>query len=181
MRNLLLVALLACALAAQAQGTLQFLAMPTGTNEVPPNNDPTVARGTFSLTGNSLGFLLTVPAETFIAVSAYIQGPALAGTNAPIIFDLGGPAFHGGSSLGDPPYYAFGSPATPPLGAGPFTLTDNQINDLVAGLWYVNVTSAAMPDGQIRGQIYAVPEPSTWTLLLVGGGLVAFRHGRREL
>jgi len=145
-------ALCACAFTAQAQGTFQFQATLTGANEVPPNSDPTVATGTFSLMGNSLSFTVNVPLITFIAQNAYIQGPALAGNTGPIIFDLGGPVFHSGSQ-GEPPYAAFFSPYTPPFGAGPFILTSSQIKDLENGLWYINVTSYAMTNGQVRGQI----------------------------
>jgi len=163
--KLLILALLACAFTAQAQGTLQFYAQATGASEVPPNTDPTIATGTFFLEGNVLSFLLDVPAVTFIAQSAYIQGPALPGINAPVIFDLGGPVFHSGSSLGDPPFYRFGSPFDGTFGAGPFTLTSEQINQLQGGLWYVEITSFTMPDGQLRGQILPVPEPSAMALL----------------
>ena len=45
--KLLSLALLACALWAQAQGTLQFHATLTGLQVVPPNSDPTIARGDF--------------------------------------------------------------------------------------------------------------------------------------
>lgn len=173
-RSLISIALFACALTAQAQGTLQFYATLTGANEVPPNNDPTIATGTFSLSGSSLSFYLDVPAVTFIAQTASIQGPALPGDNGPIVFDLGGPVFQGGSpEFGIPPSYVFFSPYTPPFGAGPFTLTDSQIDELRSGLWYVNVTSSDFPDGQLRGQILEVPEPSVAAL---GGlcGLIVF-------
>jgi hypothetical protein len=75
-----ILSLIGCAFSAQAQGTIQFNATSTGGNEVPPNSDPTVATGTFSLTGNSLSFYLEVPAVTFISMSGYIQGPAGPGT-----------------------------------------------------------------------------------------------------
>jgi len=169
-RSLLILALLACALVAQAQGMFQFNVTLTGADEVPPNSDPTVATGTLSLSGNLLSFRLDVPAVTFIARNAYIQGPAGPGVNAPIIFDLGGPVFQGGSpEFGIPPSYVFFSPYTPPFGAGPFTLTDPQMNDVLGGLWYMNVTSSDFPDGQLRGQILEVPEPSAWVLTILGG------------
>ena len=179
-RHLLILALLACALKAQAQGTLQFQATLTGSAEVPPNSDPTTAIGIFSLDANLLSFRVDVPAVTFISVSGYIQGPASPGANAPIIFDLGGPTFHSGNSFGSPPYYGFGSPAVPPFGAGPFPLTDAQIAQLEAGLWYENITSAARPDGQLRGQILPVPEPSTPIVLGVGALLLGCVFRRRS-
>ena len=170
-----MLALLACAVQpARAQGTIQFRVILTGTNEVPPNSDPTIGTGTFLLDGNLLNFLVAVPAVTFISVSGYIQGPALAGANAPVIFDLGGPVFHRGSSFGDPHFYSFGSPASPPFGAGPFPLTGEQIRELESGLWYVNVTSAALPSGQLRGQILPVPEPSVFWLGLLGASVLTW-------
>jgi len=99
-KTILIVALCACALRAQAQGTLQFSAALTGANEVPANNDPTIATGTFWLTGNSLSFEVDVPAVTFISQTASIHGPALPGVIAPTIFDLGGPVFHSVSQFG---------------------------------------------------------------------------------
>ncbi len=165
----LVFTLLACAVQpAQAQGTIQFKAILTSSSEVPSNNDPTIGRGTFTLDANSLSFLVDVPAVTFISVSGYIQGPALPGSTGPIIFDLGGPTFKGGSTFGDPPVYRFASPASPPFGAGPFLLSAAQINEFESGLWYVNVTSFNLPDGQVRGQILPVPEPSALALLGLG-------------
>jgi ankyrin repeat protein len=175
----LILAMIACPVWAQAQGTFQFTATLTGANEIPPNSDPTVFTGLFSLTGNSLSFLLNVPAWTFNSVSASINGPALLGGAGPIIFDLGGPFLVGGSSLGSPPYYSFFSPFNGLLGAGPFTLSNPQINDLESGHWYVNVTSETMPAGQLRGQITPVPEPSIWALLCGAG--IALWWWRRKM
>ncbi len=182
MRLLLAATMAVLALVASAYAQLQFCATLSGTNEVPPNSDPTVCTGTFSLVGSNLNFYVDVPAVTFIAQNAYIQGPAGAGTNAPIIFDLGGPVFQGGSpQFGIPPSYVFFSPYTPPFGAGPFPLTDAQISDLEGGLWYVNVTSAQQPDGQLRGQIFQVPEPGTFALLLFSGTTLWFLRRRRQI
>jgi len=53
----LILALLACAVVrAQAQGTIQFKAILTGSSEVPPNGDPTIGTATFTLDGKSLSF-----------------------------------------------------------------------------------------------------------------------------
>jgi hypothetical protein len=177
---LVIIALLACGAKAPAQGTLQFSATLTGANEVPPNNDPTVGAGTFTLNGNVLNFYVEVPLVTFIPDKAYIQGPALPGSTGPIIFDLGGPGISPGSDyLGTPPVYHFFSPFGGIFGAGPFTLTDAQINDLESGLWYVNATSEEVPGvGILRGQIVEVPEPSTWALLCGAG--TAFWWWRRK-
>jgi hypothetical protein len=176
---LLILALPACAIEAQAQGTIVFQATLTGSAEVPPNSDPTIGTGTFSLDANVLSFHVDVPAVTFIAQSAFIQGPALPGVNGPVIFDLGGPTFRPGNDFGVPPGYRFFSPFDGTFGAGPFTLTDAQIAQLESGLWYVNVTSASNPDGQVRGQIQPVPERSAFALLVAGAGMALFALKRK--
>ncbi len=170
-RLLLILTLLACALEAQAQGTMQFQAVLKGSSEVPPNSDPTVANGIFSLTGDTLSFNVTVPALSFNTTGGTINGPAPPGASAAIIFDLGFFVFHPGNDFGSAPYYAFGFPT--------FTLTAQQFNQLEGGLWYVNITSETMPDGQLRGQILPVPEPSAFALLLSGAGLALWLRRRR--
>lgn len=166
---LALLLALAYALTAQAQGTFQFSVTLTGSQEVPPNNDPTVGWGTFTLDVNVLNFLVDVPSDYFLPESAYIEGPAPVGETAPKIFNLGYPIGHSGTDFGTPPFVSFFSPFDGVFGAGPFTLTDTQTQQLMDGLWYVNVTSAANPNGEIRGQIQLVPEPSIAAL----GGLCA--------
>jgi len=123
-----------------------------------------------------------VSAVNFTSVSGYIQGPALPGANGPIIFDLGAPRFLPGDSQGiNPPVYRFFSPEVlPGLGAGPFPLTGAQISELEGGFWYVNVTSSMLPNGQLRGQILPVPEPSTQALFGLGSGLAALRAWKKQ-
>ena len=173
------LALIACTTDARAQGTLNFSATLTGGNEVPPNSDPTIGTATLLLNGNILNFTVYVPAVTFITTGGTINGPAFPGNTAAAIFDLGGFYFHSGSGFGDPPFYASGSPAVGPFGAGPFTLTDNQINELENGLWYMNIFSYGYPNGQLRGQIAAVPEPSILLLFTLSG--IIFTMLRRRL
>jgi hypothetical protein len=42
--------------------------------------------------------------------------------------------------------------------------------NIIDGLWYVNLHTTVFPAGEIRGQLEAIPEPTTVTLL--GAGLV---------
>jgi hypothetical protein len=164
--------LLGSVLGVSAQGTVQFQAVLTGLNEVPPNFDPTVATASLTLDGNSLSFYVDVPAVTFTATSGSINGPAASGEIAPQLFNLGGPHFHPGSDVGGGlPGYIFASPFGGGLGAGPFTLNETQIAQLEAGSWYMDIQSFQTPTGQLRGQILMVPEPSALALWIVGIGV----------
>ena len=89
--------------------------------------------------------------------AAHIHGAADPGKNADVIFPL---------PLGD---YKAGVTAA---------LTPAQVADLSADKWYVNIHSSAFPNGEIRGQIKIVPEPST--LVLAGLGLVGVLALRRR-
>ncbi len=51
---------------------------------------------------------------------------------------------------------------------------------LLGGLWYINIHSQSFPGGEIRGQVLAVPEPSTILLLAIGcAGFLAQRRLRQ--
>ena len=173
MKKLLTLSLLIGGLApAFAQGTLQFTASINGHNEVLPNNSMLAGSGSFTLTGNSLDFLILIQ-PAFSPTSAGIYGPAAPGVNGPFIVDLGTPGIVA-------PY-----PGPPPdpghVGySGSFTLTPQQLSDLENGLWYVNVLTSAYPGGEIRGQIVPVPEPSTWALMVVAGGLIGYLKGKKR-
>jgi hypothetical protein len=56
------------------------------------------------------------------------------------------------------------------------------IAGLNAGTAYYNIHTTAFPGGEIRGQLAAVPEVSTWMLLIGGFGMagVALRRRRRS-
>jgi len=65
--------------------------------------------------------------------------------------------------------------AGPPV-VGNAVLAAGQVNDLLAGLWYLNLHTTTFGGGEIRGQV--VPEPAT--LLLIGAGLAALAAARRQ-
>jgi CHRD domain/PEP-CTERM motif len=54
---------------------------------------------------------------------------------------------------------------------------------LLAGDTYLNIHTAMFPSGEIRGFLSAVPEPSTWAMMLIGfAGLgFVFRQSRRKV
>jgi hypothetical protein len=129
--------------------TNTYKATLAGTNEVPPVT--TTATGTatatldistkvLTVTGTYTGLSGAVTAPGALASGAHIHGPAAAGANAGVLFNLTATA---------------GTPVT----GGTFTqtttitLTDAQITEINNGQYYVNLHTVANPGGEIRGQL----------------------------
>ena len=57
---------------------------------------------------------------------------------------------------------------------------DALLAGMLAGESYLNIHTSEFPGGEIRGQLQAVPEPSTWAMMLLGFGAagLAFRRSR---
>jgi hypothetical protein len=54
---------------------------------------------------------------------------------------------------------------------------------LNAGDAYLNIHTTTSPSGEIRGFLHAVPEPSTWAMMilgLAGIGFMAYRRSRKN-
>src|SRR5262245_21742417 len=94
-------------------------------------------RFTATLNGTSLTWKLTFKNLSGPATAAHIHVGArkVAG---PVVLPLCGPC-------------------TSPVTGGPTTLTADQVKDLLAGKYYVNVHTAKNPAGEIRGQIGKAP------------------------
>src|SRR5258708_6361968 len=129
---------------AKAQQTNDFVVYLWGANEVPPNNSPATAQGTFALDGDVLAYQVVLGFGAPAPTDAGIYGPATPGANGDLILDW--PAY--GISV---PYPGGGGGGL--IYAGGFTGTSERIAELHAGLWYVNIKSAALPNGEVRGQI----------------------------
>jgi glucose/arabinose dehydrogenase len=117
-----------------------YVANLDGSQETPPHT--TNARGIATLLLDkdektalvSLRFRDLSSAQT----DAHIHGPAAVGATAPPVFDLPDGNFENLQ----------------------ITLTQQQVSDLKAGLFYVNVHSQNFPAGEIRGQFGASGQPS---------------------
>ena len=111
----------------------------SGASEVPPVTSN--ASGTVELNlnkqTNELSWIVTYSGLSGPATGAHFHGPAMAGSNAGVVVPMTG-------SL------------TSPI-RGTASLTAAQVADLMTGKWYVNLHTAANPNGEIRGQFPARP------------------------
>jgi len=82
---------------------------------------------------NVLSWTVTYSGLSGPATAGHFHGPAIAGQNAGVVIPLDG------------------NLASPIKGTA--TLTAEQVADLVAGKWYLNLHTAANPKGEIRGQV----------------------------
>jgi hypothetical protein len=118
--------------------TTQFKADLKSSSEVPPNS--TTGTGTVTATFDPATKMLTWNG-TYSGLSgdptaAHFHGPAEAGKNAGVAIFIS----------------TKGAPFTSPF-SGSATLTDAQASDLMGGLWYANIHTAANPGGEVRGQV----------------------------
>ncbi len=111
---------------------MNFSATLSGANEVPANASTATgtATATYNETTNRLS--ISVPYSGMTATAAHIH--------------LGEPGVSG------PPVFPFSS-LTSPLTLTNVELTDAQEDDLLSGMYYVNIHSEAFPGGEIRGQL----------------------------
>ena len=111
----------------------------SGASEVPPVTSS--ASGTVEANLNKriseLSWTVTYSGLSGPATGAHFHGPAMAGANAGVVVPITG-------SLSSPI-------------RGVASLTAAQAADLMAGKWYVNLHTAANPNGEIRGQLPARP------------------------
>ena len=119
--------------------------------------------GSFTLNGNIITYNVTFSGLSAPTIAAHIHGSAPPGVNAPVLFPFTGPF---GTTSG-----TFSGTTAP--------LTVQQISDLNAGLFYANIHTVNFGGGEIRGQITAVPEPTTLALLSASG-LLALAVRRKK-
>jgi len=150
MKKIIAVMAVLCSLAISHAQTYQ--ANLDGLQEVPPNASPAFGLGDFSLSGTNLSVTTGSYQDLLGGASFVTVQDAALGVIGPKVFSL---------TLDTPG-------ATTGTFSGTGGLTAAQIIDLNAGNLYVNIRSSVFPTGEIRGQIEAVPEPTSMALLGIG-------------
>jgi CHRD domain/PEP-CTERM motif len=129
-------------------------------------------KGTIGTGDDDFIFSMFASGMTGPATAAHIHS-APVGVAGPVILSLSGAGFT---------YVPL--PTGLLVGGGPLAApSPTFLGTLTAGLGYVNVHSAAFGGGEIRGQLIevsAVPEPSTYAMLLAGVAALAFVARRRQ-
>lgn len=112
--------------------TIMFKADLQGASEVPPTDSSGSGNAivTLNTADRTVAWKITYGGLTGDASAAHFHGPAAIGSNAGPAIDISGKISEGSAPI-----------------------TDQQIADLEAGKWYVNIHTAKFPDGEIRGQV----------------------------
>ena len=168
-------AVLFAAGAAQS-AALIFTADMNGATEVPSN--PSTAFGFIQVTVNAdtLQVDLTYAGLTGgPPAAAHIHCCAAPGTNVGVAVGFSGfPTTTSGAyshlfNLLDPSIY---TATFLTFGGGTAAGAEAALlKGFVDGEAYSNIHNATFPGGEIRGQLHAIPEPATWTLMILGFGL----------
>jgi hypothetical protein len=135
-------------------------------NEVPPvvgSNGTGSATGTLDTIGQILTWTIQWSDLTGPATGGHFHGPALPDANAGVQVNFG----------------ALSGLTSPSIGGT--LISQAQIDDLLAGLWYINIHTVMFPGGEIRGQVVPgqVPLPAGLPLMLTSAVLLAGLSRRR--
>ena len=171
-------ALTAAALTALLE-PIPFVSTLNGAQEVPPVTTPAFGVAAAQLSGAPGRFVFNYVIQ-YAGLRGVIDPPfahihrGAFGTNGPVVHDLDGRSFYAGTTegtiTGD---WRFDDAVNP--------LTDALAQDLLAGNTYFNIHTQFSRPGEIRGQIEAVPEPTTIAgLALAGAGFSYFRRRQQK-
>lgn len=130
-----IAALAGCSMMGMSHDTASYSAKLSGASEVPPNmsSGTGMVEAKLNKKSRTLKWTVTYSGLTGAATAGHFHGPAMAGANAAVAVPFKG---------------SVASPIT-----GEATLTEAQVQELMAGKWYANIHTAAHPGGEIRGQL----------------------------
>jgi hypothetical protein len=127
-----LTLIVSCAADDESNTNETYKATLSGANEATPNSSTATGTGTLTFNTTTKVFTLTVTHTLASPTAGHIHKGAV-GISGPVVY----------------PFSSLVSPITITSAA----LTTEQEADLTAGLYYVNLHSAAFPGGEIRGNL----------------------------
>jgi hypothetical protein len=112
--------------------TMTFKADMKGSSEVPPTDSAATGTADVTLDTDTKRLSWTVTSEGLSgdATAAHFHGPAAPGANADPAVDI-----------------------SAAIAKGSADISDQQLADLQAGKWYLNIHTEKFPNGEIRGQV----------------------------
>ena len=140
MTSVLLVSLLSLAACNMpSSNTNKANATLSASSEVPANTSAGAGEANISIdtASDKISWTITYSGLSGPVTKAHFHGPAAVGANASVALPIEGDLL---------------SPIK-----GEATLTSEQKTQLLDGKWYVNLHTAANPDGEIRGQVAVKP------------------------
>lgn len=183
----LFVAAALAAVATPASAATTFTTSLSGANETVPNASTATGTGSLTLADDANSISLVLSWSGLIggpATGAHIHCCALPGANAPVAIDFGPPAVTTGSLT-----RSYDLTLASSYSAGFLTANGNTaasaraalLAGFASGRTYFNVHNAQFPGGEIRGQLALVPEPATWSMMILGFTMLggALRTRRR--
>jgi len=170
-----------------------FVGNLTGANEVPPVPSSATGLATVVLdaAAQTLQINATFSGLTSNTNAAHIHCCAPLGTNAGVAttvpafpgFSLGSPSGSFTSAVFDLTQPTIYNPAFVTLQGGLTQAEVALIAGILNGTTYLNIHTVNFPGGEIRGQLQAVPEPTTLLLLgttMAGLGLAGWKRRRQN-
>ena len=184
----------ACSITTATAGTIDFIANLTGSDVVPPNSSTNTATATFELIngpdGPELIYMIeldgldldgnqtTDPNDDVTAIHIHIGEPGENGPHRLNIFGM--PRQDDDDLVLDPinnSLQGIWDDSDENLDSPPSFALSDALDDLNAGLLYLQIHTVAFTDGEIRGQILAVPAPGAFAAIM-GIGLIGPRRRR---
>lgn len=146
------------------RGFKVFTTILSGTNEVPTVTSSAAGRAVVVLSKDESKVTYRIAVTGDISPTSATINLGAAGANGPVVFTV----FNGSGEFD----------AGHPL-RGFLAVTPEQAADLIAGKYYINITTAAHPDGELRGQLTQfIFVPTSYRVSLTGGNSAGKGFGR---